>query len=80
MLYAGNTRVVGQRELENFRTEMTEHVNDPYTVVMRNSKLPMGLLSDPYKVHLSFQKEFEIHFNVHFFLCYRQLFTYRTPE
>mmetsp|Transcript_17228 Transcript_17228/g.33566 ORF Transcript_17228/g.33566 Transcript_17228/m.33566 type:complete len:638 (+) Transcript_17228:60-1973(+) len=45
----GNTRVVGQRELETFREEMTNQINDPYTVVMRNSKLPMGLLSDPYK-------------------------------
>lgn len=32
----GNTRVVGQRELEKFREEMTTHVNDPYTVVMRS--------------------------------------------
>jgi len=45
----GNTRVVGQRDLESFRDEMEKHVNDPYTVVMRNSKLPMGLLSDAYK-------------------------------
>jgi len=45
----GNTRVVGQRDLESFREEMDKHVNDPYTVLMRNSKLPMGLLSDAYQ-------------------------------
>ena len=42
----GNTRVVGQGELERFRAEMGERVKDPYSVVMRASKLPMALLSD----------------------------------
>ena len=42
----GNTRVVGQGELERFRTEMGERVKDPYSVVMRASKLPMALLSE----------------------------------
>lgn len=47
--YFGNTRVVGQKELETFRTEMAEKVNDPYTVLMRSKQLPMGLLSSPYE-------------------------------
>ena len=42
----GNTRVVGQGELERFRAEMGERVKDPYSVVMRASKLPMALLGD----------------------------------
>ena len=45
----GNTRVVGQKQLEDFREEMSTHVNDPYTVVMRTKQLPMGLLSDPFQ-------------------------------
>ena len=45
----GNTRVVGQGELADFRKEMGERVKDPYTVVMRSRKLPLGLLADTYK-------------------------------
>jgi nuclear GTP-binding protein len=45
----GNTRTVGQQDLTKFRDEMTEHVNDPYTMVIRQSKLPLALLGDPYK-------------------------------
>jgi nuclear GTP-binding protein len=47
----GNTRVVGQKELEHFREEMSNKINDPYTVIMRSKKLPMGLLNDPFKVN-----------------------------
>lgn len=43
----GNTRVVGQRELDEFRSELAAHVADPYSVVLKRKKLPMGLLSDP---------------------------------
>jgi len=42
----GNTRVVGATELDRFRQEMTEKVADPYSVVLRRKKLPMGLLQD----------------------------------
>lgn len=42
----GNTRVVGQTELEKFREEMTSKVADPYSVVLKRKKLPMGLLQD----------------------------------
>mmetsp|Transcript_11449 Transcript_11449/g.16795 ORF Transcript_11449/g.16795 Transcript_11449/m.16795 type:complete len:606 (-) Transcript_11449:48-1865(-) len=42
----GNTRVVGATELDRFREEMTEKVADPYSVVLRRKKLPMGLLHD----------------------------------
>ncbi len=46
----GNTRTVGQKQLEDFRDEMKTKVNDPYTFVMRTNKLPMGLLTDKFKV------------------------------
>jgi len=45
----GNTRTVGQKQLEDFRDEMKTKVNDPYTFVMRTNKLPMGLLTDKFK-------------------------------
>ena len=42
----GNTRVVGPKELDQFREEMAEKEADPYSVVLRRKKLPMGLLND----------------------------------
>jgi len=43
----GNTRVVGQSELTAFRDEIDRARSDPYTVLVRQSKVPFGLLSDP---------------------------------
>ncbi|PVU91811.1 hypothetical protein BB559_003967 [Furculomyces boomerangus] len=40
----GNTRVIGQAALEDFRTKLMEKVNDPYQVLMRTNKLPMSLI------------------------------------
>eukprot|EP00301_Raphidiophrys_heterophryoidea_P013174 c2052_g1_i1.p1 GENE.c2052_g1_i1~~c2052_g1_i1.p1 ORF type:complete len:646 (-),score=131.33 c2052_g1_i1:58-1809(-) len=50
----GNTRVVGQKELERFREEVGNAINDPYQVLLRQKRLPMGLLtfSDPKKVKM----------------------------
>ena len=45
----GNTRVVGQKQLEQFRAEMANKVNDSYTVLLRERKLPLQLLEDPEK-------------------------------
>jgi nuclear GTP-binding protein len=42
----GNTRVVGAVELDRFREEMTDKVADPYSVVLKRKKLPMGLLQE----------------------------------
>lgn len=42
----GNTRVVGATELDRFRQEMTEKVADPYSVVLKRKKIPMGLLQE----------------------------------
>mmetsp|Transcript_8105 Transcript_8105/g.23312 ORF Transcript_8105/g.23312 Transcript_8105/m.23312 type:complete len:566 (+) Transcript_8105:181-1878(+) len=42
----GNTRVVDPKQLDTFREEMTEAVADPYSVVLKRKKLPMGLLQE----------------------------------
>lgn len=46
----GNTRVVGQKELENFREEIAAKEHDPYTVLLKRKQLPMGLLTDATKM------------------------------
>mmetsp|Transcript_32354 Transcript_32354/g.77656 ORF Transcript_32354/g.77656 Transcript_32354/m.77656 type:complete len:605 (-) Transcript_32354:115-1929(-) len=45
----GNTRVVTQDQLSKFRTELAKSVHDPFSVVLKRSKLPMALLKDPEK-------------------------------
>ncbi|KAI9143020.1 NUC091 domain-containing protein [Paraphysoderma sedebokerense] len=45
----GNTRVIGQKQLEEFREEMSKKVNDPYSVLLHQNKLPMSLLVDAQK-------------------------------
>lgn len=42
----GNTRVVGQKELQDFREQVSQTAADPYAVLLRRHKLPMGLLAD----------------------------------
>lgn len=42
----GNTRVVDPKQLDIFRQEMTESIADPYSVVVKRKKLPMGLLRE----------------------------------
>jgi len=42
----GNTRVIGQTELDKFRDEMLQTHADPYSIVLKRKKLPMGLLQD----------------------------------
>nr|CCA16408.1 nucleolar GTPbinding protein 2 putative [Albugo laibachii Nc14] len=46
----GNTRVVSQKELDRFRSEMSLQASDPYSIVLRDRKLPMGLIQDATKV------------------------------
>ncbi|KAL0247929.1 hypothetical protein GEMRC1_003168 [Eukaryota sp. GEM-RC1] len=41
----GNTRVVGQNQLSQFR-EAIEATNSPYSVLLRQKKLPLSLVSD----------------------------------
>ncbi|OCF59159.1 nucleolar GTP-binding protein 2 [Kwoniella mangroviensis CBS 10435] len=46
----GNTRVISQTALDHFRTALKEHKSDPYSVLLRRNKLPMGLLEDESKM------------------------------
>lgn len=43
----GNTRVIGQKALEDFRAKLDEKLNDPYQILLRANKLPMSLLKAP---------------------------------
>jgi nuclear GTP-binding protein len=43
----GNTRVIGQKELTKFRDELKKKVNDPYSVLMKQAKIPFSLLQEP---------------------------------
>lgn len=49
----GNTRVIGQKQLETFREEMAAKLADPYAVVIKEKKLPLSLLKDPEGDHAS---------------------------
>ena len=41
--------MIGQKQLDQFRDEMSTKVNDAYTVLLREKKLPLQLLEDPDK-------------------------------
>ncbi|VDI76203.1 nuclear GTP-binding protein [Mytilus galloprovincialis] len=61
----GNTRVVTQTALQNFQEEMAKVKNDPYKVVMKQTKLPITLLNETAKharVHLLDTESFETTF------------------
>jgi nuclear GTP-binding protein len=45
----GNTRVIGQKQLDQFRQDMAGRVNDPYAVLVKGRQLPLSLLEDPEK-------------------------------
>lgn len=51
--FSANTRVIKQSSLQKFQEEMGAVQKDPYRVVMRPSKLPMSLLHDRVKAHVS---------------------------
>ena len=42
----GNTRVISQEALSNFRSAMAERASDPYQVLLKSNKLPMSLVRD----------------------------------
>jgi len=46
----GNTRIIGQKDLDTFREEMKVKDKDPYTVILRRKHLPTGLLADTSKI------------------------------
>jgi nuclear GTP-binding protein len=45
----GNTRVISQTALDHFRTALSAQKADPYSVLLKRNKLPMGLLEDESK-------------------------------
>jgi nuclear GTP-binding protein len=45
----GPTRSVTQEELDKFRAELTKNQKQPYTVLVKSSKIPFSLLKDPVK-------------------------------
>ncbi|KAK1224900.1 GTPase required for pre-60S ribosomal subunit nuclear export and maturation [Marasmius sp. AFHP31] len=42
----GNTRVISQTALDQFRTSLSTKKDDPYSVLLRRNKLPMALLDE----------------------------------
>lgn len=48
-----NTRVIKQSSLQKFQEEMESVQKDPYRVVMKQSKVPMSLLHDRVRAHVS---------------------------
>jgi nuclear GTP-binding protein len=42
----GNTRVISQTELDDFREKVTATKSDPYSVLLRRKKIPMALIKD----------------------------------
>eukprot|EP01006_Ploeotia_vitrea_P044605 TRINITY_DN66840_c6_g2_i1.p1 TRINITY_DN66840_c6_g2~~TRINITY_DN66840_c6_g2_i1.p1 ORF type:complete len:587 (+),score=66.32 TRINITY_DN66840_c6_g2_i1:237-1763(+) len=43
----GNTKVIAQQLLQDFREEMQKKFHDPYSVVLNARKLPTSLITDP---------------------------------
>lgn len=50
LVLAGNTRVVGQPQLEMFREELQSQLSDNFSVILKERKLPLSLLQDHQKV------------------------------
>jgi nuclear GTP-binding protein len=44
----GNTRVIGQKQLDSFREQMADKADNPFTVLLRERKLPMQVRSLPW--------------------------------
>lgn len=42
----GNTRVVEQKDLSRFRSAISAAQSDPYSVLLKQKKIPMGLVAD----------------------------------
>uniref|UniRef100_A0AC35TRC2 Nucleolar GTP-binding protein 2 n=1 Tax=Rhabditophanes sp. KR3021 TaxID=114890 RepID=A0AC35TRC2_9BILA len=45
----GNTRVIGQQQLQTFQKNMGKVINDPFQVVLRQTNLPVTLLQESSK-------------------------------
>ncbi|CEF66406.1 Nuclear GTP binding protein [Strongyloides ratti] len=61
----GNTRVIGQEQLQTFQANMGKVIKDPFQVVMKQTKLPVTLLQEKSKqqrVHILDTESFEYTF------------------
>lgn len=54
LVLTGNTRVVGQKELEFFWDEIKKRLRNNYNVMIKPPMLPMPLLPDHQKVTLAY--------------------------
>ena len=41
----GNTKIISQKQLQLFRSEMTKSIRDPFQIVLKSKKIPYGLLN-----------------------------------
>ncbi|KAI6221315.1 Nucleolar GTP-binding protein 2 [Aphelenchoides fujianensis] len=61
----GNTKVVGQEQLQKFQENLGKVLKDPFQVVMRQTRLPISLLQEKAKqqrVHVTDTESFEFTF------------------
>ncbi|KAK6013189.1 hypothetical protein OSTOST_21553, partial [Ostertagia ostertagi] len=61
----GNTRIVGQDQLQKFQENLGKVMRDPFQVVMKQTKLPISLLQEKAKqqrVHVTDTESFEYTF------------------
>lgn len=61
----GNTRVIGQEQLQKFQENLGKAINDPFQVVMRQTRLPITLLQEKAKqqrVHITDTESFDYTF------------------
>lgn len=42
----GNVRTIDQKSLEKLRVEYKQKVNDPYTILLKDKKMPMSLIQE----------------------------------
>eukprot|EP01062_Namystynia_karyoxenos_P004735 TRINITY_DN11680_c1_g1_i1.p1 TRINITY_DN11680_c1_g1~~TRINITY_DN11680_c1_g1_i1.p1 ORF type:complete len:662 (+),score=270.71 TRINITY_DN11680_c1_g1_i1:93-2078(+) len=53
----GNSRVIGQNAMEEFKDEMAKKLADPYSVLIKPAKLPLSLLEEPKKEDGALEKK-----------------------
>ncbi|CAI5438154.1 unnamed protein product [Caenorhabditis angaria] len=61
----GNTRIIGQEQLQKFQENLGKVMKDPFQVVMKQTKLPISLLQEKAKtqrVHVTETESFEYTF------------------
>ncbi|CAD6186479.1 unnamed protein product [Caenorhabditis auriculariae] len=61
----GNTRIIGQEQLQKFQENLGKVMKDPFQVVMKQTKLPISLLQEKAKtqrVHITETESFEYTF------------------